>query len=329
MWVLDVQHESWPIAGTFAISRGSRTSAEVVVVTLTDARSGRRGRGECVPYARYGESVDGVVSALKAMAPALARGQIDRVALQSAMPAGAARNALDCAFWDLEAKERGRPVWDLAGLERPREVVTAETLSLDTPDKMAESAKAKVGRPLLKLKLGSEGALDRVAAVRTARPDATLIVDANEALPPTDLTAMLQSLADLGVAMVEQPLPAGADDALANIQSPIPLCADESSHTAQDIPRLAGLYDMVNVKLDKTGGLTGAIEMVKAAESAGLQLMVGCMVGTSLGMAPAFLLASNATYVDLDGPVILAKDRDFGLSYSRGRVSPPLPDLWG
>ncbi|MGE4528961.1 MAG: N-acetyl-D-Glu racemase DgcA [Rhodospirillaceae bacterium] len=329
MWVLDVQHESWPIAGTFAISRGSRTTAEVVVVTITDAKSGRRGRGECVPYARYGESVDGVIAEIKAMAPALASGRVDRAALQAAMPAGAARNALDCAFWDLEAKERARPVWEIAGLDRPQTVVTAETLSLDTPEKMAASAKAKEGRPLLKLKLGSEGALARVGAVRAARPDATLIVDANEALPPAELTATLAALADLGVAMVEQPLPAGEDDLLAEIESPIPLCADESSHTVKDIPRLAALYDMVNVKLDKTGGLTQAIAMAKAAEEAGLALMVGCMVGTSLAMAPAFLLAAKAAYVDLDGPVILAKDREFGLSYSRGRVSPPLPDLWG
>jgi len=329
MWMLDVQHESWPIAGTFAISRGSRTIAEVVVVTLTDAKSGRRGRGECVPYARYGESVEGVIADLKAMAPALASGRVDRAALQAAMPAGAARNALDCAFWDLEAKERGRPVWEIAGLDRPQTVVTAETLSLDVPEKMAASAKAKEGRPLLKLKLGSEGALDRVAAVRAARPDATLIVDANEALPPAELHETLAALAGLGVSMVEQPLPAGADAMLAEVDSPIPLCADESSHTVKDIPRLSTLYDMVNVKLDKTGGLTEAIAMVKAAEEAGLDIMIGCMVGTSLAMAPAFLLAAKATYVDLDGPVILAKDREFGLAYSRGWVSPPLPDLWG
>ncbi len=329
MWVLDIQQESWPIAGTFTISRGSRTSAEVVVVTLTDARSGRRGRGECVPYARYGESVDGVIADLRAMAPALARGQVDRAALQSAMPAGAARNALDCAFWDLEAKESGRPVWELAGLDKPHELVTAETLSLDVPEKMAASAIEKVGRPLLKLKLGSEGALDRVAAVRKARPDATLIVDANEALPPAELLPTLSALAELGVAMVEQPLPAGEDDLLAEVNSPIPLCADESSHTVKDIPRLSRLYDMVNIKLDKTGGLTEGIAMLHAAEEAGLRVMIGCMVGTSLAMAPAFLLASKAAFVDLDGPVILARDREFGLSYSRGRVSPPLPDLWG
>lgn len=329
MLILDVQQESWPIAGTFSISRGSRTSAEVVVVTLTDPRSGKRGRGECVPYARYGESVEGVAAELKAFAPTLASGRIDRVALQSAMPAGAARNALDCAFWDLEAKERGRPAWELAGLERPGPLTTAETLSLDTPEKMAAQAISKTGCPLLKIKLGSEGALARVEAIRAARPDATLIVDANEALPPSELVSTLEALAALGVAMVEQPLPAGEDDLLAGIVSPIPLCADESSHTVKDIPRLARLYSMVNVKLDKTGGLTEAMAMVKAAEEAGLKLMIGCMVGTSLGMAPAYLLGSRATYVDLDGPVILAKDREFGLSYTRGRVLPPLPDLWG
>ena len=326
---LDVQQESWPIAGTFSISRGSRTSAEVVVVTLTDPRSGKRGRGECVPYARYGESVEGVVAELKAFAPALASGRIDRVALQAAMPPGAARNAIDCAFWDLEAKERGRAAWELAGLDRPGPLTTAETLSLDTPEQMAAQAVSKTGCPLLKIKLGSEGALARVAAIRAARPDATLIVDANEALPPDELMPTLEALAELGVAMVEQPLPAGEDDLLAGIVSPIPLCADESSHTVKDIPRLAKLYSMVNVKLDKTGGLTEAMAMVKAAEAAGLQLMVGCMVGTSLSMAPAYLLGSRATYVDLDGPVILAKDRDFGLSYSHGRVLPPRPDLWG
>jgi L-alanine-DL-glutamate epimerase-like enolase superfamily enzyme len=214
-------------------------------------------------------------------------------------------------------------------LDKPHELITAETLSLDTPEKMADSAIAKAGRPLLKLKLGSEGALDRVSAVRKARPDATLIVDANEALPAADLVPTLAALAELGVAMVEQPLPAGADDLLAEVDSPIPLCADESSHTVKDIPRLTRLYDMVNVKLDKAGGLTEGIAMVKAAEEAGLKVMIGCMVGTSLAMAPAFLLASRATYVDLDGPVILARDREFGLSYTHGRVSPPLPDLWG
>ncbi len=329
MWVLDVQRESWPIAGSFTISRGSRTSAEVVVVSLTDARSGRRGRGECVPYARYGESVEGVVAEIEAVAPLLASGRLDRQELQTAMHPGAARNALDCAFWDLEAKERGRSVWEIAGLDRPGELTTAETLSLDLPEKMAQQAISKAGCPLLKIKLGSEGALARVEAIRNARPDATLIVDANEALPPAELETTLRALADLGVAMVEQPLPAGEDDLLAGISSPIPLCADESSHTVKDIPRLAKLYDMVNVKLDKTGGLTEAIAMVKAAEAAELKVMIGCMVGTSLAMAPAFLLGSHATYVDIDGPVILAKDREFGLAYSHGRVSPPLPDLWG
>lgn len=329
MWCLEVRHESWPIAGVFTISRGSRTSAEVVVATLTDARSGRRGRGECVPYARYGETVDGVMAEISALSSALAQGRIDRKALQGALHPGAARNALDCAFWDLEAKTRGLPVWRLAGLSEPAPVVTAETLSLAEPEAMAEAARAKAGRPLLKLKLGSEGAIARVSAVRAARPDATLIVDANEALPPAELESTLAALADLGVALVEQPLPAGKDDILAGIDSPVPLCADESAHTSADIARLAALYDLVNIKLDKTGGLTEAIAMAAAARAAGLGIMTGCMVGTSLAMAPAILLTPEARFVDLDGPVILARDRDYGLAYAGGKVSPPVPDLWG
>jgi len=329
MFILDVQHESWPIAGSFSISRGSRTSAEVVVVTLTDAQSGAKGMGECVPYARYGETVEGVMSSLMGMKTELRNGRLDRLLLQTAMAPGAARNALDAAFWDLEAKSKGIPVWKLAGLDEPKSVVTAETISLDTPEKMAESALSKQTRPLLKIKLGSEGAFEKVGAVRKACPNATLIVDANEALPVSELQTTIQALADLGVDLVEQPLSAGEDDCLADMRFPIPLCADESSHTAADIPRLAKIYSMVNVKLDKTGGLTGGIDMVRAAKTAGLDVMVGCMVGTSLSMAPAFMLASQAAYVDLDGPVILAKDREYGLTFNNGLVSPPLSKLWG
>jgi len=329
MYMLDVQHESWPIAGKFTISRGSRTSAEVVVVTLTDARHGIRGHGECVPYARYEETVDGVIADILALKDDLSHGQIDRLSLQHKMKPGAARNALDAAFWDLEAKTLRKPVWRLADLPQPLPTVTAETISLDTPEEMARAARLKADRPLLKVKLGHEGALERVAAIRSAAPDSALIVDANEAMPVADLEETLQSLADLGVSMVEQPLPAGEDDILSEIRSPLPLCADESSHTVADIPRLAKLYSMVNVKLDKTGGLTGGIAMARAAKEAGLDVMVGCMVGTSLAMAPAYMLAPFATYVDIDGPVILAKDRNYGLSFTKGRVTPPLPDLWG
>ncbi|MGC2856617.1 N-acetyl-D-Glu racemase DgcA [Novispirillum sp. DQ9] len=324
---LAVRAERWPIAGAFTISRGSKTAAEVVVAEVTDG-DGRVGRGECVPYARYGETVAAVMAALEALAGAVADG-LDRAGLAARLPAGAARNALDCALWDLEARQARQPVWRLAGLPRPAAVETAETLSLDTAEAMAAKAVTVAGR-LIKLKVGSDGVLERVAAVHAAAPGARLIVDANEAWTLEQVAAWLPALAGLGVALVEQPLPAGADAGLAVLGPPaVPLCADESVHTAAGLEDLAGRYQVVNIKLDKTGGLTGALALRQRAEALGFGIMVGCMVGTSLGMAPALLVAQGAAFVDLDGPLMLTTDRPDGLRYTGGWVEPPAPLLWG
>jgi L-alanine-DL-glutamate epimerase-like enolase superfamily enzyme len=324
---LDVAAESWPIRGSFRISRGAKTAAEVVVVTLSEA--GARGRGECVPYPRYGETVGGVVWAIEALRERLEAG-LDRAALQTALPAGAARNALDCALWDLEAKTTGRPVHALAGLPPPAPLVTAYTLSLDTGEAMGRAAAAIADRPLLKLKLGGDADdLARVEAVRAARPDARLIVDANEAWTLEQLLAFGPGLAAQKVALIEQPLPAAADEALRGVARPVPLGADESCHTSADVARLAGLYDMVNIKLDKTGGLTEALAVQRAARAHGLGVMVGCMVATSLAMAPAALLAQGADLIDLDGPLLLTRDRKPGLAYEGATLMAPKTALWG
>ncbi len=312
MVALSVDIEHWPIAGQFTISRGSKTAADVVVARVRDGDA--EGRGECVPYGRYGESVDGVKADLTEMAAAVAGG-LDRAGLQDAMPPGAARNALDCALWDLEAHKTGRPVWDLAGLPRPGAVTTAYTLSLDTPDAMAAQAKRVGERPLLKLKLGGNDDEARVAAVRAAVPKANLIVDANEAWTPQSLADLGPVMARLGVSLIEQPLPAGQDGALGEIACPVPLCADESFHDRDSLADLRGRYQAVNLKLDKTGGLTEAIAAMNEIRGAGMGLFVGCMVGTSLAMAPAYLLAGAADFVDLDGPLMLKADREPGLTY--------------
>lgn len=323
---LTVSIERWPIAGSFRIARGAKTEAVVVTARLSDGL--HVGRGECVPYARYGETVEGVADSLRALASAVAAG-LDRAGLQDRLPPGAARNALDCAFWDLAAKASGRRVADLAGLPAPGPVTTAYTLSLDAPDAMAAAATA-AAKPLLKLKLGGDGLdLARVAAVHRACPGARLIVDANEAWTPDHLLEQGSAMAGLGVVLIEQPLPADADEALAGIDSPVPLCADESCHTSADLPRLARLYSHVNVKLDKTGGLTEAIALTRAAKAMGLRTMIGCMVGTSLAMAPALLLAGDADFVDLDGPLLLARDRAPGLRYEGAAIRPAEGDLWG
>jgi L-Ala-D/L-Glu epimerase len=323
---LAVRAERWPIAGTFTISRGSKTEAEVVVAELTDGAV--RGRGECVPYARYGESVAGVADAIAALAPAFAAG-LNRDGLQRALPAGAARNALDCALWDYEAKCRGFPVHSLAGLQAPRPLVTAYTISLAAPDAMATAAKAAAHRPLLKVKLGGDGVAERIAAVRAAAPAAMLIVDANEAWQADDLAAHLSACAAAGVALVEQPLRASDDVALATIRRIIPVCADESVHDRASLAELVGKYDAINIKLDKTGGLTEALDLAAEAERLGLVLMVGCMIATSLSIAPAMLVAQHARVVDLDGALLLAKDRPDGLRYDDNQVYPASPALWG
>jgi L-Ala-D/L-Glu epimerase / N-acetyl-D-glutamate racemase len=322
--------ETWPIAGSFAISRGAKTEAVVVVTELGDGR--QRGRGECVPYARYGESVESVMAALETIRPHLSKG-LDRAGLQKAMPPGAARNALDCAFWDLEAKRSGRPVFELAGLPALRAVTTAFTISLGPPVEMAKAAAAAADRALLKVKLGGNndhgGDPARIAAVRAAAPKATLIVDANEGWDEGNLAANLAACAEAKVELVEQPLPEGRDRVLAGMKRPIPICADESVHARSSLPALAGKYDAVNIKLDKAGGLTEALAMVEDAQRMGFAIMAGCMVATSLAMAPAMLLAQRARYVDLDGPLLLAKDRPDGLAYRGSLVFPASQMLWG
>jgi L-alanine-DL-glutamate epimerase-like enolase superfamily enzyme len=323
---LSVSRRSWPLAQPFAISRGSKTTAEVVLAELYDGQY--RGRGECVPYPRYGESVDSVVETLEKMKRAVFSG-LDRAELQAAMPPGAARNALDAAFWDLDAKRNFCRVSELAGLAPPHPVTTAYTLSLDTPERMGEAAAAHRARPLLKLKLTGEGDVERVAAVRRNAPAARLIVDANEGWTPRQFAELSPALAELGVELIEQPLPADADDALAELPHPIPVCADESCHVAADLDRLVGKYEAVNIKLDKTGGLTEALSLAAAARERGFKIMVGCMIGTSLAMAPAMLVAQGASVVDLDAPLLLAMDRGNGLRYENSLVHPPEAALWG
>ncbi|MFG1423367.1 N-acetyl-D-Glu racemase DgcA [Roseixanthobacter liquoris] len=322
---LTVEIERFPVAGTFTISRGSKTEAVVVVSHLRQGP--HAGRGECVPYARYGETVEGVARDIRALAPALAAG-LDRAGLQALLPAGAARNALDCALWDLEAKRTGVPAHRLAGLPEPRPLTTAFTLSLDTPAAMADAAVA-AGRPLLKLKFGGAGDVERIAAVRAAVPDARLIVDANESWCADDLIANLDACARAGVELIEQPLPADNDAALARVPHLVPICADESVHDRAGLADLRTRYDAVNIKLDKTGGLTEALALAEAAKAQGFGLMVGCMLASSLAMAPAMLVAQLAQVVDLDGPLLLARDREPGLRYDGARAFPPEPALWG
>jgi L-alanine-DL-glutamate epimerase-like enolase superfamily enzyme len=324
---LSVRIERWPIAGAFAISRGSKTEAVVVVVELSDGT--HRGRGESVPYARYGETPDGIVAAIDGLRPALRRG-LDRAALQGAMTAGAARNALDCAYWDVNAKQTGRPAYELAGIRAPAPLTTAYTISLSSAAEMAAAAERAAWRPLLKVKLGGGGDdRERITAVRRAAPQAEIIVDANEGWDADNFEQNLAACADVGVTLIEQPLPEGRDDALARIKRPIPVCADESVHGRASLDALAGKYDAVNIKLDKAGGLTEALALAAEAERRGFTIMVGCMVATSLAMAPAMLVAQRARLVDLDGPLLLAKDRSDGLRYDGSLIYPPEPALWG
>ena len=318
--------ERWPIAGSFGISRGVKTEAVVVVAELADGKA--RGRGECVPYLRYGETVESVTAQIEGLRPQIEAG-LDRRALQTAMPPGAARNALDCAYWDLEAKRSGRPVHEIAGLAAPAALTTAFTISLAPPADMTKAAAKAATRSLLKIKLGADGDPDRIAAVRNAAPKATLIVDANEGWTEDNLGSNLVACARAGVALIEQPLPAGKDQALAGIARAIPICADESVHDRASLAALAGKYDAVNIKLDKTGGLTEALAMAAEAERQKFTIMAGCMVATSLAMAPAVLLAQSARFVDLDGPLLLGKDRPDGLRYEDSLVFPPPAALWG
>jgi L-Ala-D/L-Glu epimerase len=324
--LFSIAEERWPIAGSFTISRGSKTEAHVVTVTLQDG--GHTGRGECVPYPRYEETVPQVMAALEAV-----RGHIEASITRDDIPAilspHAARNALDCALWDLAARKAGKPVWQLAGLPEPRPAVTAYTLSLDTPEAMGEAAAKAAERPLLKLKLGREGDTQRLKLIRRNAPSSRLIVDANEGWTPDTLAEMLAACADVGVELVEQPLPAGNDEALRTVARAVTVCADESAHGLDSLDQLVGKYDAINIKLDKTGGLTPAIALARAARERDLGIMVGCMLATSLAMAPAFLLTPLAEVIDLDGPLLLRQDRAPAIRYDGSLMQPPPRELWG
>jgi L-alanine-DL-glutamate epimerase-like enolase superfamily enzyme len=320
--MITVTPETFRLAQVFTISRGSRTEARVLTVHVT--RGGVTGRGECVPYARYGETLDSVTAQIEGL-PA----DISRTDLQSALPAGAARNAVDCALWDVEAKTTGRRVWDLASLPEPRPEITAYTLSLDTAQAMRAQAAKHAHRPLLKIKLGTPDDMPRLEAVRAGAPATPIIVDANEGWTAEVYSDLAPHLIRLGVRLVEQPLPAGADEMLAEIARPVPVCADESCHDRHSLPALRGKYDVVNIKLDKTGGLTEALALKQAALADGFGLMVGCMVGSSLAMAPATLVAQGAAFTDLDGPLLLTEDRDNPLRFDEAGVHPPSRALWG
>ncbi|MBT8457135.1 MAG: dipeptide epimerase [Alphaproteobacteria bacterium] len=322
MRVIEVSRDVFALAEAFTISRGSRTEAHVLTATVREGAFS--GRGECVPYARYGETLESVTAQIEGLPDG-----ITRDALQSTLPPGAARNAVDCALWDLEAKRAGCRVWELAGLPTPGPEITAFTLSLDTPERMRAAAAQQAHRPLLKIKLGTPDDMPRLEAVRAGAPASRIVVDANEGWSAEVYADLVPHLQRLGVALVEQPLPAGQDDALAGIARPVPVCADESCHDRASLPGLAGKYDMVNIKLDKTGGLTEALALRDAARARGFGIMVGCMVGSSLAMAPAVLLAQGAAVTDLDGPLLLAEDRDQPLQYDEAGVHPPDPGLWG
>lgn len=324
---LTVQQEDWPLERSFIIARGAQRVGTFVVVTISDGSL--RGRGECEPQGHYGESVASVVAQVESIRELVENG-LTREELLYALPAGAARNAVDCALWDFEAKQQGRSVWQLAGLDKPDYLVTDFTISLNKPAAMYAQALEYFGWPVLKLKLGGEPEdLERVRAVRRALPDTRLTIDANESWSYDHHVAMAPLLADLGVALVEQPLPAGKDEALRDYAGPIPLCADESCHTRDSLPGLHGLYDYVNIKLDKCGGLTEGLLLARAARAAGFRLMAGCMTGTSLAMAPATLVASLSDFVDLDGGLMLKKDREPAMTCCAGRLQLPDPQLWG
>jgi L-Ala-D/L-Glu epimerase len=323
---LNVEIERFPIRGAFTIARGSRTEAVVVTATVTDGVV--RGRGECVPYARYGETPEGVAEAVAAQAERLALGGAHDV-LTAGLKAGAARNALDCALWDFRAKAAGEPAWRLAGATEPKPLLTCFTISLGAPEVMAAATAEAAGRPLLKIKLGGEGDDVRIAAVRRAAPHARLVVDANEAWTTESLPRFAAACADQGVELIEQPLPAAVDDGLLGFRSPVPLCADESAHGLDSLAHVRARYAAINIKLDKTGGLTAALEVSRAARAQGLKVMLGCMLGTSLAMAPAMLPAVDADFVDLDGPLLLSRDRDPALTFEGSMIQPAASGLWG
>jgi L-Ala-D/L-Glu epimerase len=322
---IEAREEVWPLKNVFRISRGERTETQVVAVTITDGQ--HTGRGEAVPIKRYQQTTASVLEQIESIKR---EKHLDRQILQTLLPPGAARNALDCALWDLEAKKVGKRVWDLANIPMKSEVETSFTISLDAPEKMAAAARAAAKSPILKLKLGGDDVdLARVEAVRGAASASRLLIDANESWSPAHYEKVVPALKRLRVELIEQPFPANADEVLEKLERPIPVCADESCHISTDLPRLANRYDAINVKLDKTGGLTQALVLAERARASGFKLLIGCMVGTSLSMAPARLLASAADYVDLDGPLLLARDRDHGLVYRNGKIDLPSRELWG
>jgi len=322
---IEAKEETFPLNHPFRISRGSRTEGCFVTVTVSDGQY--TGRGEGVPIARYNQSADSVLAQINSMASIT---DLDRDKLPELLRAGAARNALDCALWDLEAKRSSKRAWELANIPIADQVETSFTISLDTPARMADAAAAAVDLPILKLKLsGDDSDVARVQAVRAAAPNARLLIDANESWSPRHYRKRVSPLKELGVELIEQPFPADADDVLETLEHPIPVCADESCHTTADLPRLKNRYDAINIKLDKTGGLTEALQLYQRARENNFKILIGCMVCTSLSIAPACLLASNADWIDLDGPLLLARDRDNGLPYRSGRIGMPGRELWG
>jgi len=319
------EEETWTLKQPFRISRGSRTEARVVVVTMSDGE--HIGRGEGVPLARYNQNTASVLAQIESIS---CEKHLDRQRLQELLPAGAARNALDCALWDLEAKTSGKRAWELANISMVPEVETSFTISVDTPEKMSAAAQTNANLPILKLKLrGNKLDLARVEAVRKAAPAARLLIDANESWSSEHYREIVPALKGLSVELIEQPFPADADEALETFDHPIPVCADESCHTIADLSRLTSRYEVVNVKLDKTGGLTEGLRLCERARESGFKLLIGCMVCTSLGIAPARLLASAADYLDVDGPILLARDREYGLVYRNGKIGVPSRELWG
>ncbi len=323
---IEISVETFPIRGSFVIARGAKTEARVVTVRLRVGAN--EGRGECVPYARYGESVESVTAAIESVR-SFVEGGADRDDLRRLLPPGAARNAIDCAMWDLAAKSSGIPAFRTAGIESLKTLTTAYTLSVGTPEEMFAAATEAAHRPLLKIKLAGRGDRQRLNAVRAGAPKARLVVDANEAWREDDLKANMEACAEAGVTLIEQPLPAGADAALARIDRIVPTCADESAHDRAGLAELRDRYDAVNIKLDKTGGLTEALAVAREARELGFKIMAGCMVGSSLAMAPAILIGQMADFVDLDGPLLLARDRDPGLTYEGSEIHPPDGGLWG
>lgn len=319
---IEVTADVFKLAQVFTISRGSRTEAKVLTVRITEG--GVAGWGECVPYARYNETLESVTAEIEAL-----NGRLTREGLYDLLPAGAARNAVDCALWDLEAKQAGKRAWDLAGLPVPKPEITAYTLSLAEPAEMQAQAAQNAHRPLLKIKLGTPDDMPRLEAVRAGAPNSTIIVDANEGWSAEVYADLAPHLLRLGVALVEQPLPAGDDDTLIGMERPVPVCADESAHDCNSLAKLKGKYDVVNIKLDKAGGLTEALKLRAAALAEGYEIMIGCMVGSSLAMAPATILAQGGKVTDLDGPLLLAEDRDHALTFDEDGIHPPVAALWG